>query len=51
MGTVFLAEVTGDLGFRQTVAVKILDPAQLIGQPQVRDSLLDEANLMSKLRV
>jgi len=50
MGTVFLAEVKGSLGFRQTVAVKILDPAQLSGQPDLRDSLFDEANLMSKLQ-
>ena len=50
MGTVFLGEIVGDLGFRQTVAVKVLDPAQLDGRPELRDALLDEANLMSKLQ-
>ena len=43
MGTVFLAELMGDMGFRQTIAVKLLDPVHLEGRPELRDALLDEA--------
>ncbi len=49
-GTVYLGVVAGDLGFRQIVAVKLVDPDLAALQPAIVAALTDEANLLSRLR-
>lgn len=48
-GSVYLGQIEGDLGFRQVVAVKLVDPALTTLQPQLATALIDEAHLLAKL--
>jgi hypothetical protein len=49
-GTVYRAEVDGAMGFSQDVALKLLDPARAVDQPELVASLADEAALLSRIQ-
>jgi serine/threonine protein kinase len=48
-GTVYRAEIRGELGYRQECAVKLLDPGRAASQPEEVAALADEARILSRL--
>lgn len=50
MGTVYLAEQRGPLGFQQRLAVKLVDPALAAREPRLLLGLADEARLLARVR-
>lgn len=48
-GTVYRAEIEGELGYKQECAVKVLDPGRAAAEPEEVASLADEARILSRL--
>ncbi len=48
-GTVYRAEIEGELGYKQECALKLLDPGRAAAEPEEVAALADEARILSRL--